>query len=199
MNENKSESKKQTGSIIGMIVLIIVLFCGIKLVFALLGTIVPENEHYVTWYQLYAKDGSPSAYHMRLLEQEEREAKDVQEWLKTAQGRSGDEAYLLWLKDTDQYIFYLPMQDRAVAAGDITATEELDGDGELALVLRVRTAEDSEEIDPAQQLPAVQTTSKDWNGIRIKLVLDGREVQVNKCVSTGGNIFSSEETYMGRK
>lgn len=199
MNENKSESKRQTGAIIGMIVLIIALFCGIKLIFALLGTIAPEKGNSVTWYQLYTKGGSASSYYMRVLEQGESGAEDIQEWLEPSQNWNGDEAYLLWLKDEDQYILYLPMQDRAVEAEDITATEELDGDGELALVLRVRTAEDSEEIDPAQRLLAIQTMSKDWNGVRIKLIMDGRETPVNKCVSTGGTVFSADETYMGRK
>ena len=199
MNENKSEEKKQKWTIIGMILMIVALFCGIKLIFSMLGTVIQQEEPSVVWYDLYTAKGQVSTYDMRILESEEQERKDVREWLESAQDWQEDSAYLLWLKEEDQYILYLPTQDRTVTTQDLTATEELDGDGELALVLRIRTAEGSEEVDPAQQLLAIQTTSEDWNGIRVKLILDGREVQVHKCASISGTVYSSDETYMGRK
>ncbi len=199
MNENKSESKKQTWTIIGMIVLIVILFGGIKLIFFMLEKVIQQEEPTVIWYDLYTAKGQVSLYDMRLLEEEERAREDIQAWLEAAREGNEDDAYLLWLKEEDQYVLYLPSQDRAVAPEHVTATEELDEDGELALVLRIRTAEGSEEVDPAQQLLALQTTSEDWNGIRVKLILDGRDTQMYKCVSISGTVHSSEETYMGRK
>lgn len=199
MNENKSESKKQTWTIIGMIVLIVILFGGIKLIFFMLEKVIQQEEPTVIWYDLYTAKGQVSLYDMRLLEEEERAREDIQAWLEAAREGNEDDAYLLWLKEEDQYVLYLPGQDRAVASEHVTATEELDEDGEMALVLRIRTAEGSEEVDPAQQLLALQTTSENWNGIGVKLILDGRDIQMYKCVSIRGTVYSSEETYMGRK
>lgn len=197
MNGNKSEEKKQKWTIIGLILLIVALFCGIKLIFFLLGTVIQQEAPSVVWYDLYTAKGQTGLYDMRILESGER--KGVQEWLESVQDGQESAAYLLWLKEEDQYILYLSMQDRAVAPENVTATEELDGDGELALVLRIRTAEGSEEVAPEEQLLAIRTMSESWNGIRVKLILDGREIQVYKCVSDGGTVRSADETYMGRK
>ena len=76
--------------------------------------------------------------------------------------------------------------------------EEADLSGEVTLVIRARTAEDSEQIVPEEQLFAIKTNSETWRGIRLSIILDGREKEVRKLVAKDGGLYSTEEVYIGR-
>ena len=80
----------------------------------------------------------------------------------------------------------------------MTATEERDEDGEYTLVLRARTPEESAEVDPEEQLVCFATQSESWRGIRVQVILDGREQVVYKLASQGDSLYSTEELYIGR-
>ena len=200
MNEAENKNKNQTLVILGLIALIVVLFVGIKLIFAGLGAMLPKEEA-SRYTVLTDEKGQTSAYGARLLDEEERQEQDVQHWLDSAREWAGDpehSAFWLYRVDTDEYLLYLPGQDRTLSAADVTAAEEKDEDGELSLVLRFRTPEDGAEVAPEEQLFSFQTYSQGWRGVRIKVILDGREKTVSKLASKGGKLYSTEELYIGR-
>lgn len=68
----------------------------------------------------------------------------------------------------------------------------------MCLVLRARTPENSEPVAPEETLYCFATTSDSWNGIRVRVILDGREQEVRKLTSIGDRLYSTEETYIGR-
>lgn len=202
MNEIHS-GKKDLAVILGLVVLIAVLGASVCLIFAGLEAMAPQPEPSL-FTALNDQSGRPSPYGMRLLTEEERQARDVGTWLKSAKEMAGDrvdkehDAFWLCRQDTDVYILYLPDQDRVLTAADVTATEETAEDGVVVLVLRARTPEGGEEVVPEEQLLYFQTDSKNWNGIRIQVILDGREQQVYKLAAKGDRIYSTEELYIGR-
>ena len=51
---------------------------------------------------------------------------------------------------------------------------------------------------PEETLYCFATTSDSWNGIRVRVILDGREQEVRKLTSIGDRLYSTEETYIGR-
>ena len=77
-------------------------------------------------------------------------------------------------------------------ADDITVTEEKQEDGSAALVLRIRTSEDSEDAESGQLL-IFQDFRSSWNGENVRVVLDGRELEVQKCIAIGGELYWSGE------
>ena len=87
-------------------------------------------------------------------------------------------------------MLFLPMQDRMLDADDITVTEEKQEDGSAALVLRIRTSEDSEDAESGQLL-IFQDFRSSWNGENVRVVLDGRELEVQKCIATGSELYWS--------
>lgn len=198
------ENKQNSGllPILGLIALIILLFVGIKLVFAGLGAAMPKPE--TDWEWLTNQGGQETAYAMRLLSEEERRDVEIQRWLSAAEEQlSGEEAptdraFWLYRQEQDEYVLYLPGQDRILTSASITATEERDEDGEYTLVLRARTPEESAEVVPEEQLLCFATKSESWRGIRIRVILDGREQELYKLVSTQDGLRSTEETYIGR-
>ena len=198
------EKQKKSGllPILGLVALILVLFVGIKLVFAGLGAVMPKPE--TDWEWLKNQGGQDTAYALRLLSEEERSSKEIQLWLSAAgeelarEEAPADRAFWLYRKEADQYVLYLPQQDRTLTSASITATEERDEDGEYTLVLRARTAEDSEEIAPEEQLLCFATQSESWRGIRVRVILDGREQELSKLVAAESGLTSTEETYIGR-
>ena len=88
--------------------------------------------------------------------------------------------------------------ERILLKGNLTVTEEADISGEVTMVIRARTAEDSEQITPEEQLFAIKTNSSAWRGIRVSVILDGREKDVKKLVAKDGKLYSTEEVYIGR-
>ena len=198
------EEKQKSGllPILGLIALIILLFVGIKLVFAGLGAAMPKPE--AQWEWITNQGGQETAYALRVLSESERPSGDIQRWLSAAEEQlageeaGADQAFWLYLQDQDEYVLYLPSQDRTLTSASITATEERDEDGEYTLVLRARTPEDSTQVVPEEQLLCFATQSESWRGIRVRVILDGREQELDKLVSTQDGLRSTEETYIGR-
>ncbi|MEA4933937.1 MAG: hypothetical protein VB071_10250 [Lawsonibacter sp.] len=203
MNE-KHKRGKNVFEMLGMVVLIVVLAFASQMVFQGLGAMIPRREA-GSFTTLNRADGELGAYGLRPLESEERQAADIQGWLGSARewvsGENSTQEYsTFWLyrQDTDEYVLYLPDQDRTLSAADFTADEERDQDGEITLTLRARTPEGGEKAVPEEQLFSLQTRSEEWRGIRVKLVLEGRERHVYKMTSRGDRLYSADEMYIGR-
>ena len=194
MEENKTQAKEFP--LAGWIAILAALVVGVILIFAMLEMVMPKQWSAQVWDEMTVEKGQSGTYFMRMLTEEERESKEIRIWLERADEE--DCACLLYRQENDEYVLYLPQQDRVLTLGDVTVSEEKDEDGETNLIIRARTAENSEEIDPEEQLFCIRTDSKDWRGIRIKVVLDGREKDVEKLVSKGDKLYSTEEVYIGR-
>ena len=198
----KRTDKKEALTIGGMLLLVAALTLGVALIFRGLESIMPERQA-SSYTQLSGQNGWSAPYGMRLLDEQEREGQAIQTWLESSQEwmdwmQNEDIAFWMYRMDEDEYILYLPGQSRQLEAADVTATEERDTDGEVALVLRVRTPEGGDELLPEEQQLCFKTDSTDWNGIRLRIVLDGREQQVQKTANLDGKLYSAEELYIGR-
>ena len=142
MNEN--EKKNGWLSILGYVALIVVLFIGIKVVFAGLGRVIPKTEDIQPQFTaLNNREGQQVSYSLRLLTDEEMQSEEVQQWLDRAREQAEPDTGAYWLVrlEEDDYLLCLPDQDRSLSPGSFTATEERDPDGMIALVLRIRTPE----------------------------------------------------------
>lgn len=149
MNEN--EKKNGWLPILGYVALIVVLFIGIKVVFAGLGRAIPKTEDVQPQFTaLDNREGQQVSYGLRLLTDEEAQSEEVRKWLEQAQEQAEPDAGAYWLVrlEEDDYLLCLPGQDRSLSASSFTATEERDPDGMIALVLRVRTPETGESVEP---------------------------------------------------
>jgi len=133
--------------IVGLILLIAVLFAGVKLVFAGLGYVIPQDEgpeETGTWYQMYNERGEAVRYTLREPGEIDLSAPDIAQWMEQAAGELEQtpetEGIVFWLyrQDTDEYLLYLPDQDRSLLEGGLTASEETEEDSEVCLVLRAR-------------------------------------------------------------
>lgn len=193
----KNTERSRTGwpSILWMSLLVIVLAVGIKALFWGVEKMLPEQKE-DPFAALTDSGGNPAPYGLRLLREDERETQEIRRWL----GEAGGAGTALWLcrLDGGDYVLCLPGQDRTLTASDFTADEERGEDGEVTLVLRARTPEDGEPADPEEQLFCFAVRSETWRGIRLRIVLDGREQEVTKLVSKDGELGSPEEIYMGR-
>ena len=198
MNETQKKQPNQLLVVLGLLALIAVLFIGINVIFAGLGAMLP-HEGSVRYTILADENGQNTAYGACLLTEEEVRAEEIQKWLDRAGEQAGEGgAFWLYRFDTDEYVLYLPEQDRTFSTADVTATEEADGDGETVLVLRVRTPEKGTEVAPEEQLFSFKTRSERWRGIRLRVILDGREKDVCKLAAKEGKLYSTEELYIGR-
>ena len=54
-------------------------------------------------------------------------------------------------------------------------------------------------MTPEEQLFSLKTQSDWWRGIRVKVILDGREKDVCKLASKEEKLYSTEELYIGRE
>lgn len=206
MEENKNNSARGK-TIAAFTLLIVVLFVVVKLMFYMIEGVMPNQWAAQVWDDIQTEKGGTSAYDLRMLHEKELTDKDIRAWMASCRQAVEDEAaenvgvFWLYRMESDEYILYLPMQDRELnhVAGDLTATEETDKDGTTVLVLRTRTPEEGEEIVPEEQLYCIKTDSQLWRGIRMKVIVDGRERQVNKLVSQDGKLYSTEEVYIGRE
>ena len=115
---------------------------------------------------------------------------EVTRWLENADQE--DQAYWLERQEAGEYVLYLPMQDRVIGVDDITVTQESGEDDSKALVLRIRTPEGSEETEDGQIL-VLQDYYSTWEGEQVRVVLDGRELEVQRCIATGGELYWSGE------
>ena len=199
MNEN--EKKNGWLSILGYAALIVVLFIGIKAVFAGLGRVIPKTEDVQAQFTaLNNREGQRVSYGLRLLTDEETQSDEVRQWLEQAQEKAEPDAGAYWLVrlEEDNYFLCLPKQDRSLTPGSFTATEERDPDGMIALVLRIRTPETGESVKPGSQLFCLRTQSGQWQGVRLRIIVDGREQEVDKLAEQNGQLYSTEEVYVGR-
>lgn len=176
------KEKKGMWSIIGMVALVVVLFLGVKIAFAGLDLAIGQKQPEVVRQPLSTESGGDSQW-MLLTKSEDND--EVKQWLQKAD--RGDQAYWLERQEAGEYLLYLPMQDRAIGADDVTVTEE-----DSALVLRIRTSEGSEAAENGQLL-IFQDFRSSWNKEQVRVILDGRELTVQKCIATGGELYWSSE------
>ena len=192
--ENQVETKEKP---LGFwLAVLAVLTIGVIGLFALLKATLPNSWEAQIWDEMTVEKTTEGTYQMRMLDERERNEKIVRTWLEQA----GDEEDACWLyvQEEDYYVLYLPGQDRVLGLQDLTVAEEADVNGEVTLVIRGRTAEGSEQILPEEQLFAIKTNSETWRGIRLSIILDGREKEVRKLVAKDGGLYSTEEVYIGR-
>ena len=173
------KEKKGMWSIIGMVALVVVLFLGVKIAFAGLDLAIGQKQPEVVRQPLSTESGGDSQW-MLLTKSEDND--EVKQWLQKAD--RGDQAYWLERQEAGEYVLYLPMQDRAIGADDVTVTEE-----DSALVLRIRTSEGSEAAENGQLL-IFQDFRSSWNKEQVR---DGRELTVQKCIAAGGELYWSSE------
>lgn len=144
---------------------------------------------------LTAADGSQSEYQLSVLQEQ---GEEVEHWLDQAGAWQDQSAYWLYRREMEDYLLYLPMQDIALSAADCTATEETGTDGRTDLVLRLRTPEEGAPVEPRDQILVLTTTSKNWTGVDVKVVLDGRALNVYRAVAQGGAVYSAERGGLDR-
>ena len=197
MEENNIPKKEMP--LAGWIAILVALVAGVVLIFTMLEIVMPKQWDAQTWDEMTVEKGRSGSYQIRMLQETEWEDPDIRTWLEHAEAEDvEDGVFWLYRQDSDEYVLYLPQQDRALAKEDLSASEENDSDGEITLVLRARTPEEGGEVDPEKQLFAIRTDSEAWRGIRVKVILDGREKDVYKLASKEGKLYSTEEVYIGR-
>ena len=203
--ENQVETKEK--SLGFWVAVLAVLTIGVIGLFALLKVALPNSWEAQIWDEMTVEKTAEGSYQMRMLDERERTDGDVKLWmdkvfferaLVSDLGMLKDKVYWLYLQEEDYYVLYLPEQDRVLSLQDLTVAEEADLSGEVTLVIRARTAEDSRQIVPEEQLFAIKTNSGAWRGIRVSVILDGREKAVEKLVAKDGGLYSAEEVYIGR-
>ena len=182
-----NEQKKGNWGILGLLALIVVLFIGVKITFAGLDLAIGPNQPDVIRQPLSTVSGGDSQW-MLLTKDDKNE--EVTRWLENADQE--DQAYWLERQEAGEYVLYLPMQDRVIGVDDITVTQESGEDDSKALVLRIRTPEGSEETEDGQIL-VLQDYYSTWEGEQVRVVLDGRELEVQRCIATGGELYWSGE------
>lgn len=184
--KNKSEMK----SIIGIIVLILGLFVGVKVMFSAMEEFMPSQWDAQIWDDMETVKGS-GLYSLRMIQEDEAEIGDIRKWLEYADEQEED-GQVFWLnrQDRGEYVLYLPEQDRVLENADLTVSEEQMADGRVTMVLRARTPEKSKEIDAEEQLFCIKTDSADWDGQRMKVILDGREQNVVQTNSQGARLYT---------
>ena len=203
--ENQVETKEK--SLGFWLAVLAALTIGIIGLFALLKATLPNSWEAQIWDEMTVEKTAEGSYQMRMLDERECTDGDVRLWmdqvlfdraLVSDLSALKDKVYWQYLQEEDYYVLYLPEQDRVLTVRDLTVTEEADTGGEVTLVIRGRTAEGSEQIVPEEQLFAIKTNSGAWRGIRLSVILDGREKDVNKLVAKDGKLFTAEEVYIGR-
>ena len=195
----ENEVQKKETPLWLLIALIAFLCLSIVGVFTMLGMVIDQGEKSdKVWEYVQNESGQEVRYNLRTLDQAERQETDVFSWLSGTQDWGEDDVYWLYRQDSDEYVLYLPTQDRVTTRDDITVTEEQDPDGEIALVVRVRTAEQAEETVPETQLLVLRSLSENWRGLRVRVIHDGREKTVNQMTSKGDTLYTTDEWYIGR-
>ena len=186
--KNKSEMK----SIIGIMVLILALFVGVKVMFSAMEKYMPNQWDAQVWENMETVKGS-GLYSLRMIQKDEAEMADISKWLEFAEEQEED-GQVFWLnrQDRGEYVLYLPEQDRVLENADLTVSEEKMADGRLTMVLRARTPEKSEEIDAEEQLFCIKTDSAEWDGQRVKVILDGREQNVVQVNGQGEHLYTMD-------
>ena len=186
--KNKNEMK----SIIGIMVLILALFVGVTVMFSAMEKYMPNQWDAQVWDEMETVKGS-GLYSLRMIQKDEAEMADISKWLEYAEEQEED-GQVFWLnrQDRGEYVLYLPEQDRVLENADLTVSEEKMADGRVTMVLRARTPEKSEEIDAEEQLFCIKTDSEQWDGQRVKVILDGREQNVVQVNGQGEHLYTMD-------
>ena len=106
--KNKSELK----SIVGILILIMGLFVGVKLMFSAMEDFMPNQWDAQIWDDMETIKGS-GVYNLRMIPEEEAQSKDIRKWLDYAEQQE-EENLVFWLcrQESGEYVQYLPEQDR---------------------------------------------------------------------------------------
>lgn len=185
--KNKSEMK----SIIGIMVLILALFVGVKVMFSAMEKYMPDQWDAQVWDDMETVKGS-GLYSLRMIQKDEAEMADISKWLEYAEEQEDGQVFWLNRQDRGEYVLYLPEQDRVLENADLTVSEEKMADGRVTMVLRARTPEKSGEIDAEEQLFCIKTDSANWDGQRVKVILDGREQNVVQVNGQGEHLYTMD-------
>lgn len=191
MEENKMKSEKT--SIIAMLLVVVVMVIGVKFIFAAMEVIMPDQWDAQVWEEMQTEKGGTALYDLRMIVGEEFKDQDIQKWLTYAI-QNEDEEQVFWLnrQERGEYVLYLPTQDRVLEKKDLSASEEMMADGRVTLVIRARTPEDSAKTSPEEQLFCMKSDSVEWDGQRLKVILDGREQTVVQINSQGNRVYTAD-------
>lgn len=175
------------------ILAILVLFFSVKIVFGMMEGIMPGQWAAQIWDDMYDEKGNASVYTLRMIPEEEFVYADLKQWIKlVSEDPQNNQAFWLHRQDLEEYVLYLPHQDRSLENRDLSATEEMMPDGRVTLVIRARTAEESEAVVPEEQLFCIKSESREWDGQRVRIILDGRVQDVVKMSAMGSNIYDED-------
>ena len=188
------EEKKSSSAGIGvMVVAVIALFIAVKFLFGMMDAVMPSQWDAQVWDDMYDEKGNISLIDLRMIPEEEFVHADIRFWMEALgqeiQDAQAEQVFLLHRQELNEYVLYLPNQDRALKNRDLSATEEMMPDGRVTLVLRARTAEESETVVPEEQLFCIKSESQDWDGQRVRIIVDGREKDVVRMSAIGSNIY----------
>ena len=121
----ENEVQKKETPLWLLIALIAFLCLSIVGVFTMLGMVIDQGEKSdKVWEYVQNESGQEVRYNLRTLDQAERQETDVFSWLSGTQDWGEDDVYWLYRQDSDEYVLYLPTQDRVTTRDDITVTEE---------------------------------------------------------------------------
>ena len=188
MSQEKQKTKNNL-TIIALIALIAALTLGVYFIFEGLTATLSLDAQKKT-YVLQTENGQNSDYSLRLFDQDgDQSMEDATQWQTQAQQGDGQQAHWLVREEEEEFLLYLPMENRTLTDQDITATEEKNDDGAYTLVIRVRTAEDSQEIDPTEQIFVLRSTSERWQAGQVKVIVDGRDIVVYDTLSRNGKLY----------
>ena len=191
MEENKMKSEKK--GVLAMLLVLVAVVIGVKFIFAGMEAIMPKQWDAQVWEDMQTEQGTTALYDLRMVSEEELQEQDIQKWLTYAmENEEQEQSFWLNRQERGEYIFYLPAQDRVLKNKDISATEEIMDDGRVTLVIRARTPEDSAKISPEEQLFCMKSESAEWDGQRVKVILDGREQTVVRINGQGDRIYTAD-------
>lgn len=188
------EEKKKTGiGILVSVLMIVVLFLSVKIIFGMMEGIMPNQWAAQVWDDMYDEKGNTTVYALRMIPEEELVHADLKQWIElVSEDIPNNQVFWLYRQDLEEYVLYLPQQDRSLKNRDLSASEEMMPDGRVTLVLRARTAEESEPVVPEKQLFCIKSGSREWDGQRVRIILDGRVQDVVKMSAMGSNIYDKD-------
>lgn len=176
------QRKKDWLTVVGLLLFVLAMVACVKLIFAGLGVMIGnETDTGPQRTPLTSQDGMEQVVTMGYVSAQQD---IIEQWLE---GAEQETACYLACEDTQEGILYLPMQDLEVGAKDMTATME-ETDGKKTLVLRIRTPEGSDPIDPLAQIMTLQS-QEDWDLLSIEVILDGRTLELSKMVYRDGTFW----------
>lgn len=187
---NETSKKKNWLAIIGGCVLILVMFFGIKFIFGAMEIIVPKTDPAAI---VALPNGMSSDFALYTGTVDQFDYSMGEQWYDQCKDTTEGYCYLYGEGDGGRVILvYLPEYDRVLTASDMTIEYKTGADGGRELVLRIRTAEDSQNVQPQEQVLCLLTQVRDeWDG-DLRVILDGREQEcASRCMDSSGRLFWS--------